>query len=171
MFADLYLYNRSCPWAQARLLRREPGRICPPSSVAGLHLYSSADTALNTVQGLSSFAPLLRPDPFWAGPGIVFIPILGLMSLLRIVILSNCIVVGQSPALEPILLMKMTVQITHCPGGTNQRWDNISSHITTVSFEGLQQAVMLPALLNKREAGGKRATSRFVIHPFWLSDW
>lgn len=88
------------------------------------------------------------------------------MLLCRIVILSDSIVVTQSPALEPIPVVKMTVEITHCPGGTNQRGDNISSHITTVSFEGLQQAVMLPTLLNKREAGGKRARFRFVIHPF-----
>lgn len=109
--------------------------------------------------------PHSRPDPFQTGSGIFFIPVLGFTSVIRIVISSDSIVVTQSPALEPVPLVKMTVRITHCPGGTKQRGGDISSRITTVSFEGLQRAVMLPALLNKPgSGGGERATFRFVIH-------
>lgn len=125
----------------------------------------SADEALNAEKAPPLLGPHLRPDPLRTGSGIFFIPVLGFTPLSRIVISSDSIVVTQSPALEPIPAVKMTVQITHCPGGTKQRGD-ISSRITTVSFEGLQRAVMLPALLNKPgSGGGKRATFRFVIHP------
>lgn len=77
----------------------------------------------------------------------IFIPALGFTTFSVHFLYS--IVVTQSPALEPIPEVKMTVQMMYCPGGTKQYSDNINSHITIVSFEGLWQSVMSPALLHK----------------------
>lgn len=150
------------------LLIVRPEQNLAPGSVVG-----GARVRLHQLRVPISSPPLMkpflgphsRPDPLQTGSGIFFIPVLGFTSVIRIVISSDSIVVTQSPALEPIPLVKMTVRITHCPGGTKQRGGDISSRITTVSFEGLQPAVMLPALLNKPgSGGGERATFRFVIH-------
>ena len=75
--------------------------------------------------------PTLQLDPPLSWLRDIFIPALGLYNV------QCSIVVTQSPALEPIPGVKMTVQIIHCPRGTNQYSDNINSHITIVSFEGL----------------------------------